>query len=84
MADQAYMKLCAELASSQSISIASARRQIEIAAAKEGVKDLNNRKLIAERLIKKTGSLQNSSSISAHFDQLLEAMAEEENFMLED
>ena len=84
--DQAYMKLCAELASCQTISLSSARRQVEIAAAKKGVKDLNNRKLIAEALIKRIGSLKNSDnvSISKQFDQLLEAMASEENFMLED
>ncbi len=86
MEDQAYMKLCAELASCQSISIASARRQVEIAAAKEGLKDLINRKLIAEALIKKIGSQQKSEdlSISKQFDELLEALAEDENFMVED
>ncbi len=84
--DHTYMKLCAELARSQSISLASARRQVEIAAAKKGVKDLNSRKLIVEDLIKKRGSLRDSSDvpIPEQFDQLLEAMAEDENFMIED
>ena len=84
--DQEYLKLCAELASFQSISLASARRKVDLAAARDGMKDLNYRKLLAERLIKEV-KIQNSSSklsASAHLDELLEALAEEENFMVED
>lgn len=85
--DHAYMKLCADLASLLSISLASARRQVELIAARDGVKDLNDRKLIAERLIDEARMRKNSSneaSASVHLDKLLEALAEEENFMVED
>ena len=41
--DHHYLKLCAQLASYLSISIAAARRKVELAAAKEGKKDLNSR-----------------------------------------
>ena len=85
--DHVYMKLCAELASCLSISLASARRQVELVAARDGVKDLNERKLIAERLLDEARIRKNSSkesSASAQLDQLLEALAEEENFMVED
>ena len=38
--DQTYVKLCAQLASRLSISLASARRQVEQAAAREGHRDV--------------------------------------------
>ncbi len=80
------MKLCAELASRLSISLASARRKVELVAAKDGVKDVNARKLIAERLLNQELERNKSKDISAssQLDELLEALAEEENFMVED
>ena len=80
------MKLCAELASGLSISLASARRKVELIASKDGVKDLNARKSIAEDLINQARIRNKSDDISAsaQLDGLLEALAEEENFMVED
>ena len=80
------MKLCAELASRLSISLASARRKVELVAAKDGVKDLKSRKSIAERLLNEDliKSQSEDCSSSAQLDELLEALAEEENFMVED
>ena len=84
--DHAYMKLCADLASCLSISLASARRQVELTVAREGVKDLTSKKTIAERLLDDARSRQESEGISSstQLDHLLTALAEEENFMIED
>ena len=84
--DHLYMKRCAELASCLSISIASARRQIELAAVRDGVRDLNKKKDIADRLIHEARAIQSSGEkgASSQLDQLLTALAEEENFMVED
>ena len=84
--DHHYLKICAQLASSLSISIAAARRKVEVAAAKEGKKDLQSRKEIAQKILNQTieDDKLNSDSASASFDQLLKALKEEENFMLED
>ena len=84
--DHHYLKICAQLASSLSISIAAARRKVEVAAAKEGKKDLQSRKEIAQKILDQTieDDKQHSDSASASFDQLLKALKEEENFMLED
>ena len=84
--DHHYLKICAQIASSLSISIAAARRKVEVAAAKEGKKDLQSRKDIAQKILDQIideNSKQNSSR-SASFDQLLKALKEEENFMIED
>ena len=47
---------------------------------------MNARKLIAERLLNEAQSRQNTAKVSdsAQLDELLEALAEEENFMIED
>ena len=84
--DHHYLKICAQLASSLSISIAAARRRVEVAAAKEGKKDLQSRKEIAQKILDQTieDDKQHSDSAAASFDQLLKALKEEENFMLED
>ena len=84
--DHHYLKICAELASSLSISIAAARRKVEVVAAKEGKKDLQSRKEIAEKILKQTidNDQKQNYSASESFDQLLKALKDVENFMLED
>tara|TARA_B100000945_G_scaffold137149_1_gene109501 strand:- start:121 stop:390 length:270 start_codon:yes stop_codon:yes gene_type:complete len=84
--DHHYLKICAQLASSLSISIAAARRKVEVVAAKEGRKDLQSRKVIAKQILDQTieDETKQSHAASSSFDQLLKALKEEENFMLED
>ena len=84
--DHHYLKICAQLASSLSISIAAARRKVEVSAAKEGKKDLKSRKEIAQKILDQIIDQdgKQGKSASASFDQLLKALKEEENFMLED
>tara|TARA_Y100001978_G_scaffold180386_1_gene175868 strand:+ start:189 stop:458 length:270 start_codon:yes stop_codon:yes gene_type:complete len=84
--DHHYLKICAQIASSLSISISAARRKVEVAAAKEGKKDLKSKKEIAQNILDQTllEDEKQSLSASASFDQLLKALKEEENFMLED
>ncbi len=84
--DHHYLKICAQLASYLSISIAAARRKVEVAAAKEGKKDLQSRKEIAQKILEQTINENKTQSVStcASFDQLLKALKEEENFMIED
>ena len=74
--DHHYLKICAQLASSLSISIAAARRKVEVAAAKEGKKDLQSRKEIAQQILDQIIEEDNkeSESASASFDQLLKAL----------
>ena len=84
--DHHYLKICAQLASSLSISISAARRKVEVAAAKEGKKDLQSRKEIAQKILEQTLNEDKQQGLSAteSFDKLLKALKEEENFMLED
>ena len=85
--DHSYLKLCAELASCLSISLSSARRKVEIAMASEGKKGLDSRRQVAEKLLDQA-LLNNEKSqeetSSAQLDKLLEVLAEDDNFMVED
>jgi len=82
--DHVYMKLCSELASCLSISLASARRKVELVVAREGVKDLNDKKTIAESLLNEARQKMKDNSTPNQLDQLLTVLPEEENFMTED
>ena len=85
--DHSYLKVCAELASSLSISLSSARRKVELALAQKGKKGLDERKAMAEKLLKAAllESEQNKDKgASSQLDELLQVLAEDENFMIED
>ena len=81
-----YLKVCAQLASCLSISIAAAKKKIDLAASSKGVRDINSRKEIATKLLDQAlkASGDEKNTINNHLDNLLEALAEEENFMVED
>jgi hypothetical protein len=80
--DKDFVTACGRLASALSISIASARRKVDLVAAREGVRDVPGRLLIAERL------LLESQGVGAQsrqlLDVLLEAVKEEENYIGDD
>ncbi len=84
--DHGYLKVCAQLASCLTISIAAAKKKIDLACASKGVRDISSRKKIAEKLLRdaKKNSLKEGDSITNQLDNLLEALAEDENFMVED
>ena len=81
-----YLRICAELASCLSISIAAASKKIDIAAARQGATDISSRKEMAETFLKKAKKLQANDELAMgnQLDSLLEALAEEENFLVED
>tara|TARA_Y100001968_G_scaffold251839_1_gene237114 strand:+ start:4374 stop:4643 length:270 start_codon:yes stop_codon:yes gene_type:complete len=84
--DHSYLKICAQLASSLSISLAAARRKVELFAAKEGIRGLEERKRVAEKLLNESHlqSTETEKRVSSQLDNLLTALAEDENFMIED
>ena len=80
--DAEYVKLCAQLASALSISLASARRQVDQAAAKEGKRDIASRRAKAQELLDSPGS--ETGQQRETLDALLSASEGDANFMLED
>tara|TARA_B100001758_G_scaffold92727_1_gene79266 strand:- start:288 stop:677 length:390 start_codon:yes stop_codon:yes gene_type:complete len=80
--DPTLVKLCAQLASRLSISLASARRQVEQAAAREGHRDVQGRRATAESML---AALDNDNGEHARqLNTLLEHSEGDGNFMLED
>jgi len=84
--DHDYLKICAELASCLSISIAAAKKKIDLAAASKNIRDISSRKEIAIKLLDEARkhSLQGDSSSANQLDDLLKALSKDENFMVED
>ncbi|MEN9767756.1 hypothetical protein [Vulcanococcus sp.] len=80
--DKDYVTACGKLASALSISISSARRKVDLVAAKEGIRDNAGRLLVAQRLVLEAqGVAQESRQL---LDVLLEAVKEEENYLGDD
>ena len=80
--DPLYVKLCAQLASKLSISLASARRQVDQAAAKDGKRDVEARKLLVQSML---DALDNADTDhAATLDELLKDSEGNSNFILED
>ena len=80
--DSAYVKLCAQLASRLSISLASARRQVDQAAAREGKRDLEGRRAMAKSML---AALESDDEGNAdHLTSLLSSSEGDGNFILED
>ena len=80
--DKNYVMACGRLASALSISIASARRKVDLVAAREGVRDNEGRLLIAQRLLLETEGVGEQSR--QLLDVLLVAVEEEANYLGDD
>ena len=80
--DSTYIKLCAQLASRLSISLASARRRVDQAAAQDGKRDIEGRRAMAQTLL---DALDGSDQDSAErLTSLLSSTEGDSNFILED
>jgi hypothetical protein len=80
--DRQYNAACGRLASWLGISIASARRKVDIRAAREGLSDTAARIALAERML--TEAEASGVDTRAMLESQLGALASEENFMTED
>lgn len=80
--DRAYNAACGRLASALGVSLAAARRRVDIKAAQGGLRDTAAKLLLAEELL--TEAEANREDNQALLSSLLEAVSGEENFMTED
>ncbi|MFO8238522.1 MAG: hypothetical protein R6U00_09820 [Prochlorococcaceae cyanobacterium] len=82
LSDRAYTTICARLASALGVSLASARRRVDIRAAQAGIRDPEAKRALAEQVL---AELQGSGG--EHHTLLtgqLGAVGSDENFMVED
>ena len=83
--DRQYLKICAEIAKLMSISLSSAKKKVEIQIAKQGSKTIEEKRKVAQDLLKicekDEGKKISSSKI---LDKLMENFNDEDNFLTED
>ena len=83
--DSKYLAICSEIARLLSISLSSAKKKVEIQIAKKGYKTIEDKRRVAQSLLKKcekdNGNKLSSSKI---LDQLMSALDDQDNFLTED
>ena len=77
--DPEYVKLCAKLASGLGISLASARRQVDMASARTGSRAVEDRCRVAQEMLDDL-----DTSRSQELGDLLQSSEGHPDFMLED
>ena len=83
--DRKYLATCSEIARLLSISLSSAKKKVEIQIAKKGSKTIEEKRQIAEDLLKKCEKEKvNKLSSSKILDKLMSTLENEDNFITED
>ena len=83
--DREYLKICAEIAKIMSISLSSAKKKVEIKIAQKGSKTIEEKRQVAQDLLKMCKKDQGQKiSSSKILDKLMETLDDEDNFMIED
>ena len=84
--DQKYIKLCAQLATRLSISLASARRRVDQAAASDGSRDVEGRRAMAQSLLDALDDNTDDSNADnpERLNSLLSVSEGDGNFIIED
>ncbi|WP_094560015.1 hypothetical protein [Synechococcus sp. 8F6] len=80
--DRAYNASCGKLASQLGISLAAARRKVDVKASQQGLRETAAKLTLAEQMLAEA----QSSGTNNHdlLTSLLEAVGNDENFMVED
>ena len=83
--DRKYLTICSEIANLLSISLSSAKKKVELEIAKKGLKTIEEKRQIAQDLMKlfEKEKGRNSSS-SKILDKLMSTLENQDNFMTED
>lgn len=80
--DRAYNAACGKLASQLGISLASARRKVEVKAAQQGIRESLAKQALAEQLLAEAQACgENNHEL---LTSLLEAVGNDDKFMVED
>ena len=83
--DRQYLAICSKIAKLMSVSLSSAKKKVEIQIAKKGSNSLEEKRQIAEDLLKQCEKDNvNKLSSSKILDKLMSTLENEDNFMTED
>ena len=83
--DRQFLKICADIASLMSISIASAKKKVEIQITKKACKTIDEKIKVAQEVYEtcKKESIDGLNSIKL-LDNLMQTLDENDNFLVED
>ena len=83
--DREYLKICAKIACEMSISLSSAKKKVEIQISQQSSKTIEEKRKIAsdvlELCIKENSNGGGSVQL---FDELMESLNNDDNFLVED
>ena len=83
--DRQYLSICSEIANLLSISLSSAKKKVEIQIAKKGSKTIEEKRKVAQDLLKRyENDNVNKLSSSKILDKLMSTLENEYNFINED
>ena len=85
MNDRQYIATCSEIAKLLSVSLSSAKKKVEIQIAKKGSKTIEEKRQVAQDLLK-TCENDNGNKLSSSkiLDKLMSTLENEDNFITED
>ncbi len=83
--DRQYLTTCSEIAKLLSVSLSSAKKKVEIQIAKKGSKTIEEKRQVAQDLLK-TCEKDNGNNLSSSeiLDKLMSTLENEDNFITED
>ena len=83
--DREFLKICADIASVMSISIASAKKKVEIQITNKACKTIDEKRKVAKEVYEtcKKDSANDLNSIKL-FDNLMQSLDGNDNFLVED
>ena len=83
--DRQYLAICSKIANLLSVSLSSAKKKVEIQIAKKGSKTIEEKRQVAQDLLK-TCEEDNGNKLSSSkiLDKLMSTLENEDNFITED
>ena len=83
--DRQYIATCSKIAKLLSVSLSSAKKKVEIQIAKKGSKTIEEKRQVAQDLLK-TCENDNGNKVSSSkiLDKLMSTLENEDNFITED
>ena len=83
--DREFLKICADIASLMSISLASAKKKVEIQIANKGCKTIDEKRKVAQ-LVYETCRKDSANDLNSVkiFDDLMQSLDGNDNFLVED
>ena len=83
--DREYLKICAKIACEMSISLSSAKKKVEIQISKQRSKTIEDKRKIASDVLKFCRKENSNGGGSVElFNELMESLNNDDNFLVED